>query len=52
MNRAQEVKAWSELELGGARLNDSADDGNVYVLGTNIMRRGYHSDVYICECIQ
>lgn len=50
MNMAQEIKARSKLELGGACLDDSADNRNVYILGTNIVRRGYHRDVDICEC--
>ena len=52
MNRAQKVKTWSELELGGARLNDSADNSNIYILGTNVVRRRYHRDVDICESAQ
>jgi len=50
MNRAQEIKTWSELELRGARLDDGADNRDVYILGTNIVGRGYHRDVDICVC--
>jgi len=52
MDRAQEIKTWSELEFGSARLDDSADNSNIYILGTNVVRRGYHRYVDICESAQ
>jgi hypothetical protein len=47
MDRAKKLEARSNFQLRFVCLNDRAYDSDVDILGTNVVRRRYHSDVDI-----
>lgn len=48
MNGTKKLETGLDLKFGLVCLDDSADNGNVNVLGTNVVGRGHAGDVDIC----
>lgn len=44
---SKELKSWSNLHLWPVRFDDGADNCDINVLGTDIVRRGHHSDINV-----
>ncbi len=47
MYGSEELETRDNLTLGYIGLDDCADDGQIYVLRADVMRRGDHSDINI-----
>jgi hypothetical protein len=49
MYGSEELETRDNLTLGYIGLDDCADDGQIYVLRTDVMRCRDHSDINICD---